>query len=203
MPSARKSEASRINGAKSRGPKTAQGRANSSMNATKHGLTAKTLILQNENKDDFLKMFNAYFDLVRPTNEREIDAVSNIVAARWRLCRVWRSQTAILDLEMETQATKFKKQSRAIDQDRLAALAFSAAADTSGFETALRADINMTRKYRRAVDELRRLRGGNLLNENRILQNEPELPDLSPLNTTKAMSKISTEPKNQNPVGQL
>ena len=51
----------------------------------------------------------------------------------------------------------------------------------------------------RAVDDRRRLRGGNILNENKILQNEPETPDLSPLDTTKADSEISTEPEEPKP----
>jgi hypothetical protein len=45
----------------------------------------------------------------------------------------------------------------------------------------------------------RRLRGGNILNENRILQNEPERPGLSLLNTTKTTPEISTEPKEPKP----
>ena len=48
-----KSESARINGAKSRGPKTARGRAFSSQNAVTHGLTARTLVLTNEKLDEF------------------------------------------------------------------------------------------------------------------------------------------------------
>ena len=51
----------------------------------------------------------------------------------------------------------------------------------------------------RAVDDLRRLRGGSILNENKISQIEPETPDLSPLNAMKTFPEISTEPKEPKP----
>jgi hypothetical protein len=199
MPSALKSETARINGAKSRGAKTAQGRANSSMNAVKHGLTAKTLILPNENPEHFQEMFNGYFGLFRPINQKEIDLVSAIVVARWRLSRVWSYQTALLDLEMDTQAAEFQKRHGEIDEDMLAALAFSFVVDNKEYATALRADIRMTRKYHRAVDNLRGLRGGNLLNERAGMQNEPKAQDISPFNATRVEPKFSTEPTEPRP----
>ena len=66
MRSARQSEASRLNGAKSHGPKTPQGRAISSINAITHGITAQTLTLNNENKDLLVEMLTSYFDLFDP-----------------------------------------------------------------------------------------------------------------------------------------
>src|SRR5437868_1602346 len=102
-----KSESARLNGAKSRGPKTPEGRAASSMNSLKHGLTAKTLLLQNESSDQFTEILNAYFDDLDPKNQVETDLVADIVAARWRLRRIWRYQTAMLDIEMDVQAPEF------------------------------------------------------------------------------------------------
>ena len=80
------------------------------------------------------------------------------------------------------------------------AAAFSAIVDNSkGYVTALRTDIQLTRIYRTAVDDLRHLRGGKLLSEDRIFQNEPESSDLSPLTTTETEPEISTEPKEPRP----
>jgi hypothetical protein len=92
-----KSESSRINGAKSRGPKTARGRAFSSQNAISHGLTARTLVLTNESRDEFEQMLNTYLDWLQPSNPVELDLVSDMVAARWRLRRIWSYQSALLD----------------------------------------------------------------------------------------------------------
>jgi hypothetical protein len=104
-----RSETSRLNGAKSRGPVTPEGRAISSLNAASHGLTAKTLILRNENEAHFVEIMNAYFDYFQPSNQVEVDLISEMVAARWRLRRVWRYETAILDIEMDAQAPDFEK----------------------------------------------------------------------------------------------
>jgi hypothetical protein len=203
MTSPLKSETARINGAKSRGPKTDQGRADSSMNAVKHGLTAKTLILPNENPDRFREMFKGYFDLFQPANQKEIELVSEIVGARWRLSRVRTYQTAVLDLEMDTQAAQFRKRLGEIDEHMRGALAFIVVAGNKDYATALRADVRMTRKYRRAIDNLRCLRSGNLLNKNKKFQIEPESPDLSPLDTANDVPEISTEPEKPKPVGQV
>src|SRR5712692_5642302 len=81
-------------------------------NAIRHGLTSKTLILQNENPDRFAEMLNAYFAYLKPANQIEIDLSADMVAARWRLRRIWRYETAMLDIEMDFQAPDFENASR-------------------------------------------------------------------------------------------
>jgi hypothetical protein len=154
-----RSETSRLNGAKSRGPVTPEGRARSSLNASSHGLTAKTLILRNENEAHFLEIMNASFDYFQPSNQVEVDLISEMVAARWRLRRVWRYETAILDIEMDAQAPDFEKRFQTYDEDMRGGLAFATQVDKSnGLATALRFDIHLSRTYRKSLDEFRRVR---------------------------------------------
>jgi len=54
------------------------------MNAVRLGMTTKTLILCNENQDQFLEIMNAYFEYWQPTNQVEVDLITEMVGARWR-----------------------------------------------------------------------------------------------------------------------
>jgi len=56
MTSDARSEAARRNGAKSHGPKTPEGKAISSANSLRHGMTAKAILLTNENPEAYTKL---------------------------------------------------------------------------------------------------------------------------------------------------
>src|SRR3984893_11557893 len=146
-----KAESSRRNGAKSHGPKTPEGKAKAALNSVTFGITAKTLILQNEDPDQFLEMMNSYVEYLEPSNQVEIDLVSDMVAARWRLRRIWRYETAMLDSEMDAQAVNFEKRFITRDEDMRGALAFS---ELGGLNTAMRYEVHLSRVYRRALAEL-------------------------------------------------
>ena len=189
-----KSESSRRNGAKSRGPVTPEGRGRSSLNAASHGITAKTLILTNENQAHFLEIMNAYLDYLQPSNQIEVDLISEMVAARWRLRRVWRYETAMLDLEMDAQSPDFEKRFATYDEDMRGGLAFATLVDRSnGLANTLRYDIHLSRSYRRALDQFRLMRAFPLEHalacasdrpsqKNEICENEPTEPPKTALN---------------------
>src|SRR5579872_2765076 len=154
-----KSEVARINGAKSRGPKTPEGRAISSMNALKHGISARTHVLQNESQEEFDQMMKGYFDYLQPTNQIENDLITDLVSTRWRLRRTWRYQTAMLDIEMDVQAPDFEKRFERFDEDMRGALAFTSLSGISrGLWTTLHFEIHLSRTFRLALDQFRQLR---------------------------------------------
>ncbi|MCC6362637.1 MAG: hypothetical protein IT165_03885, partial [Bryobacterales bacterium] len=92
-----RAEASRINGAKSRGPVTPEGKARSSQNALKHGLASRAVVLFNESHEEYDALLLEYRTLYKPMDQYEADRVTDIVNARWRIRRIQRFETAVID----------------------------------------------------------------------------------------------------------
>src|SRR5258708_25020905 len=101
MPTQLKSDTARVNGAKSQGPITAEGRATSSRNAVKHGLSSRNpLVLECENDDDFQALQNNQMEIHQPATPAEQDLVDQMVAARWRILRLQTIESDLLDTEL-------------------------------------------------------------------------------------------------------
>lgn len=76
MPTDKQIEATRINGAKSNGPATPEGKEASSRNARKHGFSARKFILEQEDFAEFNGLLTAYRDRFRPADRVEDDLVA-------------------------------------------------------------------------------------------------------------------------------
>ncbi len=88
MASKKQIEANRKNSKKSTGPKTEEGKAKSSMNALKHGLTSQKVWLNEEEKKDFHEFRLGLVDEMEPWGSLETQFVCRIAAQMWRLARV-------------------------------------------------------------------------------------------------------------------
>src|ERR1700694_502632 len=129
MVSTLKSDTARANGAKSRGPTTAEGKEKSSRNAVKHGLTAGSgnILLDSEDPDEFQEIFNKLLGIHEPATPAENDLVEEMVAARWRIRRMWTIETNLFNVEIQTQQSKTESQNPGIHL----AMAYRSLADDS------------------------------------------------------------------------
>jgi len=110
-------EASRLNGAKSHGPVTPQGKQRSSQNAVKHGLSARTVVLCAENHDLFNQLEQDYIDSLQPTTVLELHLVQRIAVAEWRLRRAWAVSTAITDKCLDDHQAQDHRENGLCDND--------------------------------------------------------------------------------------
>jgi len=151
-----KSETARANGAKSRGPTTAEGKEKSSRNAIKHGLTAGTgnILLDSEDPDEFEEIFNKLQGIHAPATPSENDIVEEMVAARWRIRRMWTIETNLFNVEILSQQAKTEAPGPGIHL----AMAYRALSDDSrSLALASRYEARLQRLYDRAYKTLREL----------------------------------------------
>src|ERR1700686_5070263 len=156
MESNLKSETARANGAKSRGPTTPEGKEKSSRNSLKHGLTAGAgnILLDCEDPHEFEENFNKFIRIHEPATPAENDIVEEMVAARWRIRRMWTIETGLFNAEILTQTAGADSP----DPSLHLASAFRALADDSrSLALASRYEARLQRLYDRAYKTLREL----------------------------------------------
>ena len=169
MPSDRKAEASRRNGAKSRGPKTNLGKARSSKNARKHNFTSKDVVLTTEEEPAYNALAEAYIARFAPADAVEMTAVKTLIAAAWRLERVWRAETSLISLEIARNRNYlgyFPEDSDSLTMTERTAFACRDYAQSTTYS---RYEPFFRRSWERALRSLAGLQG-----DRRKLQNEPE-----------------------------
>ncbi len=97
-----RAEASRRNGAKSRGPKTPEGKQRSAQNALKHGLRAETFaVVGDEDPQEFAAFEAAMLDSLSPQDPLQGFFAGRIVRAAWRLERADQIEAELFDRQME------------------------------------------------------------------------------------------------------
>jgi hypothetical protein len=88
--------ASRINGAKSRGPRTAAGKARSARNALRHGLCARKIaVVPEEDAAAFAALEKALLAELAPVGALQAVLAERAVSAAWRLMRADRIEAEV------------------------------------------------------------------------------------------------------------
>src|SRR5580704_10209720 len=95
MSTAAQSAANAANAQHSTGPVTDAGKAASSKNALKHGLTAATILLPGEDEAAYRTLCEETFKHWRPAHAQEQGLVQLICDTQWRIARCSRIEAAI------------------------------------------------------------------------------------------------------------
>jgi hypothetical protein len=164
-------EASRLNGAKSRGPVTPEGKAASSQNAVKHGLLAENILTKGEDESEFLNLCTQLHEEFQPATPFEESLVHTMAVASWRRERIWNVERVSLDLEIA-------KETQHVRHDELTAIAFSKlASESRTLDLIHRYETRYERQYFRAHKRLLEVQAARL---------KAEHPDQTPPPTATA-----------------
>jgi hypothetical protein len=100
-----RTEASRRNGARSRGPKTAEGKQRSAQNALRHGMRAQRFVLlDDEDGSEFEALAAALRDQLVPEGALQDILVARLTLAVWRMFRADRMEVELLNPHLALDA---------------------------------------------------------------------------------------------------
>ena len=88
-------EANHRNAQLNTGPKTVRGKQTSSLNALRHGLTARHVTLFDETEEDFRAFHGELMAALNPEGAVEVHLAERAVLCAWRLRRVYRIETGL------------------------------------------------------------------------------------------------------------
>ncbi len=95
---AERAEINRQNASKSTGPVTQDGKATSSLNALKTGLTGRSVLLHSDDAAQYQRHIEEYEQEYKPVGLRERELVQSLADTQWRLQRIPGLEMAIYAL---------------------------------------------------------------------------------------------------------
>jgi hypothetical protein len=175
--------ANRANAQLSTGPRTPEGRAVSSMNAVKTGLTGRTVLLPSDDAEAYRQHLAAYENEYKPVVLRERELVQSLADIQWRLQRIPGLEMAIYARGREEFAEKFDDQDPAVRSARIDLETFLQ------YQKPLRnLQIQEGRLQRQREKDMAELRE---LQEERRTSEQPEAETATPATVKRLLEKVN------------
>ncbi len=156
-------EASRRNGAKSKGPVTPEGKARSAANGHLRPAPVKNLaqlpfLIEGENPEKFEALFQRYVQILNPTDPLQLNLVRRIARAEWMIEHYHAIRARVIEIQVARQRAEVEKNFTQPTPHLQAAIAIAAEAGRAALPYIDRFLTTQCRQYRTDMQELRRLR---------------------------------------------
>lgn len=158
MSSRAQRRANKRNAQHSTGPRTNEGKQRSSQNALKHGLRSKHPVIPGEDPAEYQRKLDQLRADLRPHNALEEDLVEQIADASWRLKRLARMEAAVESYYIDKTAKEDENTGK--DGHEVMGEALVGYGRLNDLAILSRYEGQLSRRYHRAVKELRDLRKG-------------------------------------------
>ena len=161
--------ASAANSAKCTGPRTPEGKPRSSQNSVRHGLLAQATALPSEQQEELAKLLAAYEARFQPADDIERHVIETMAMAEWRLERTRHFETAQLahaSIKVQQTADEFTLTLAQLYPAIFGAIALSKVGEQSNsLENMRRYEVTYSREYQRAFKTFKELRADRLEHE--------------------------------------
>jgi hypothetical protein len=153
MPSPLEYAANRLNSEKSHGPASSQGRVRSSMNALRHGLTARVVVLPSEDMAAYHAFSKEIVDCLDPQTPVERQFAQTVADNQWRINRIRSIEDGMLGMGHFEAAGDFPTDHTEVHSAMTAARAFR-----DGSKAFVNLSIYEQRLHRSMKEALRQLK---------------------------------------------
>ena len=153
-----RSETSRINGAKSKGPVTPEGKAKSGQNNNRYGLTIRGLRLHTESDEAVKLVLGEYEEQHQPEGPIEHEMVEMLASYQFLLIRAMAMQSGYLEVAIARHEKDIDAEFDAISANGFMAEVFRRMAkDDDSYRLLLRQAADLRRAYNQKLKELQSL----------------------------------------------
>ena len=178
--------ANRRNAMKSTGPRTPEGKANSSQNRLAHGLCSSSLLIRGEAQAEFNALQAEIVAAYRPATSEEQMLTDQLAEAQWRLNRARRVEAKTLNMVVEDAFNYLNEENAdgqpvTSDPDQLIAVSFASIPN----------DV-IYRNMQRYVTAIERSHQRCLKNLHHAQEKRRTLPPLPPIQPEPEIVKVAT-----------
>jgi hypothetical protein len=170
MPSLTRVDPSKANDVVPKGPANLAVTLRSAENAIIHAMCADCIVLEDEERQNFLNLLQQHVNHFRPVDEVEFGLVEEMCAARWRQRRAWSIETRVFDNQIAPP-------SDCDSLDRMV-VAFDSAVTAASLSLLHRYETRLNLTYQRTLRTLIMLRSVKAPNDPSPISEHPDaLPD--------------------------
>ncbi len=164
MATLRQIEANRANARKSTGPKTANGKDQSSRNAIKHGLTSTRTLIGQEDSVEYHELRGSLLRDYAPANTQEEILVDRIASATWRTLRSRQMEQNLCNMSIDQWQDKRKGDRPRTAKTENEALVISMVEEDL-WKLLFRYDTQISRDFFRSMSQLQKLQNDRIRHE--------------------------------------
>jgi hypothetical protein len=169
-------EINRSNAQHSTGPKTAEGKQRSSLNALRHGLTGQIVVMPTEDLDAYQLHLESFTDEYNPEGATEAHLVQALADTSWRLNRVAALETNLLTLGVASQLSPFTDSPQQV-QDAMSIVA-SLESQSKALSNLSLHSQRLSRQFERTVAQLQKLQETRRAKEEQDLDNFLDITEM-------------------------
>ncbi len=141
---------------------------------------ARTVVLPNENADEYIPPSSSHIQDLHPTGPVEMDLITNIVNAKWRQRRLYNIETGLFEQQMDKQKEKIEAACESCPESVENSFVFRTLSESGCLAMLSHLESRLERTYSRSLSDLRPLRSTGNKDGGKRTESQERTPSVNP-----------------------